>query len=143
MLEVQRDRAFVRRLRQERGAHLVAIEILIAADAAALIGIVRMLDLDDIGAKDGELIGGERTSQNVGDVDHPDSLERSHRRVLPTLMNVPTILSCQSRLSPVTPGSSQMWTAGPVAQWSELAAHNRLVGGSSPPGPTNKINNLC
>src|SRR5262249_54042724 len=25
---------------------------------------------------------------------------------------------------------------GPVAQWSELAAHNRLVGGSSPPGPT-------
>jgi hypothetical protein len=27
---------------------------------------------------------------------------------------------------------------GPVAQWSELAAHNRLVGGSSPPGPTMK-----
>src|SRR3954471_21189675 len=26
--------------------------------------------------------------------------------------------------------------AGPVAQWLELAAHNRLVGGSSPPGPT-------
>jgi hypothetical protein len=25
---------------------------------------------------------------------------------------------------------------GPVAQWSELAAQNRLVGGSSPPGPT-------
>src|SRR5262245_22942030 len=36
----------------------------------------------------------------------------------------------------VTPGSRHMWTAGPVAQWSELAAHNRLVGGSSPPGPT-------
>jgi hypothetical protein len=31
---------------------------------------------------------------------------------------------------------------GPVAQWSELAAHNRLVGGSSPPGPTNKFNDL-
>jgi hypothetical protein len=31
---------------------------------------------------------------------------------------------------------------GPVAQWSELAAHNRLVGGSSPPGPTNNFNNL-
>jgi hypothetical protein len=28
---------------------------------------------------------------------------------------------------------------GPVAQWSELAAHNRLVGGSSPPGPTIKL----
>ena len=26
--------------------------------------------------------------------------------------------------------------AGPVAQWLEPAAHNGLVGGSSPPGPT-------
>src|SRR5262249_40484614 len=26
--------------------------------------------------------------------------------------------------------------SGPVAQWSELAAHNRLVAGSSPAGPT-------
>src|SRR5215218_9557586 len=26
--------------------------------------------------------------------------------------------------------------AGPVAQWSERAAHNGLVGGSSPYGPT-------
>src|SRR5579875_3901119 len=26
---------------------------------------------------------------------------------------------------------------GPVAQWSEPTAHNGLVGGSSPPGPTN------
>ena len=26
---------------------------------------------------------------------------------------------------------------GPVAQWLEPAAHNGLVGGSSPPGPTN------
>jgi hypothetical protein len=32
--------------------------------------------------------------------------------------------------------------SGPVAQWLELAAHNRLVGGSSPPGPTNNFNNL-
>jgi hypothetical protein len=27
-------------------------------------------------------------------------------------------------------------TQGPVAQWLEPAAHNGLVGGSSPPGPT-------
>src|SRR4051794_37846084 len=33
-------------------------------------------------------------------------------------------------------------TVGPVAQWLEPAAHNRLVGGSSPSGPTNKINEL-
>jgi putative acetyltransferase len=28
---------------------------------------------------------------------------------------------------------------GPVAQWLEPAAHNGLVGGSSPPGPTNVL----
>src|SRR3954462_6611511 len=33
--------------------------------------------------------------------------------------------------------------AGPVAQWLELAAHNRLVGGSSPPGPTTHSHRLC
>ena len=27
-------------------------------------------------------------------------------------------------------------TNGPVAQWLEPTAHNGLVGGSSPPGPT-------
>ena len=32
-----------------------------------------------------------------------------------------------------------MRAARPLAQWSELAAHNRLVGGSSPPGPTIRI----
>jgi hypothetical protein len=31
---------------------------------------------------------------------------------------------------------------GPVAQWLEPTAHNGLVGGSNPPGPTNKINSL-
>src|SRR5262249_26905732 len=54
-------------------------------------------------------------------------------------MNVSTILSCQSRLRPVTREPSDVDSTGPVAQWSELAAHNRLVGGSSPPGPTNII----
>ena len=33
-------------------------------------------------------------------------------------------------------------TQGPVAQWLEPAAHNGLVGGSSPPGPTNEISDL-
>jgi hypothetical protein len=32
--------------------------------------------------------------------------------------------------------------AGPVAQWLEPAAHNGLVAGSSPAGPTSKISNL-
>src|SRR5438046_4824517 len=29
--------------------------------------------------------------------------------------------------------------AGPVAQWLEPTAHNGLVGGSSPPGPTTNL----
>ena len=36
-----------------------------------------------------------------------------------------------ARLSPLAPAR-----LGPVAQWSEPTAHNGLVGGSSPPGPT-------
>jgi hypothetical protein len=31
---------------------------------------------------------------------------------------------------------------GPVAQWLEPAAHNGLVGGSNPPGPTSFLNGL-
>ena len=30
-----------------------------------------------------------------------------------------------------------------MAQWLELTAHNRLVPGSSPGGPTNEINSLA
>ena len=34
------------------------------------------------------------------------------------------------------------FAAGPVAQWLEPAAHNGLVAGSSPAGPTSEIKNL-
>jgi hypothetical protein len=34
------------------------------------------------------------------------------------------------------PSRSRCASRGPVAQWLEPAAHNGLVGGSSPPGPT-------
>jgi hypothetical protein len=36
----------------------------------------------------------------------------------------------------------QKRAAGPVAQWLEPAAHNGLVAGSSPAGPTKKISNI-
>src|SRR6266404_3234654 len=35
------------------------------------------------------------------------------------------------------------FAAGPVAQWLEPAAHNGLVAGSSPAGPTNEIKYLA
>jgi hypothetical protein len=38
-----------------------------------------MLDLDYVGPKHRELIGRERPGEHVRHVDHPDSLERSHR----------------------------------------------------------------
>jgi hypothetical protein len=34
----------------------------------------------------------------------------------------------------------RQFAAGPVAQWLEPAAHNGLVAGSSPAGPTNTVN---
>src|SRR5262245_17685469 len=34
------------------------------------------------------------------------------------------------------PASGDLAPIGPVAQWLEPTAHNGLVGGSSPPGPT-------
>src|SRR5580704_7679381 len=36
-----------------------------------------------------------------------------------------------------------MCTVGPVAQWLEPAAHNGLVGGSSPPGPTTQSRRIA
>jgi hypothetical protein len=42
-----------------------------------------------------------------------------------------TVLWCCARFA-----RRRFIQGGPVAQWSEPAAHNRLVGGSSPPGPT-------
>src|SRR6266702_2431022 len=42
------------------------------------------------------------------------------------------------RCRPLRPAAA----AGPVAQWLEPAAHNGLVAGSSPAGPTNEINNF-
>jgi hypothetical protein len=44
-------------------------------------------------------------------------------------------LNAPGRIS--APASDRASFAGPVAQWLEPTAHNGLVGGSSPPGPTN------
>ena len=37
------------------------------------------------------------------------------------------------------PPPQRPFAAGPVAQWLEPAAHNGLVAGSSPAGPTNPL----
>jgi hypothetical protein len=64
-----------------------------------------MLDLDDVGAQDGELISGERAGQNMGDVDYADSLERSHRRALLQLLSIMfSIAKREARSRMVGPG---------------------------------------
>ncbi len=76
-LQVERDRTLVRTLREIIGAHAIAAELAIAAAAAALVGIAGILNLDDVGAEQSELIGSEGTSQNVGRVDDPYPFERA------------------------------------------------------------------
>jgi hypothetical protein len=78
-LQVEGDRALVGGLRQEGRAHMAAVERLVGAGSAALVGLVGMLDLDHVGAQHGQLIGGKRPGQNMGDVEHPYALERSRR----------------------------------------------------------------
>jgi hypothetical protein len=79
-LQVERDRTLVRGLGEEAGAHLGIVQRLVGAGRAALIRIVRIVHLDDVGAEHGELIGGERPRQHMRHVDHPDAFEWTHWR---------------------------------------------------------------
>jgi hypothetical protein len=62
------------------------------------------------------------------------SLRRDIRLSLRVIAgSVPALYGMRVRLALRPPPAR---CAGPVAQWSEPTAHNGLVGGSSPPGPT-------
>ena len=76
-LEVERDRLLVRPLGQKRGAHVAPVQRAVGAALAALVGLVRVLDLDHVGAEHGQLIGGERAGQHMGDVDDADAFKGS------------------------------------------------------------------
>ena len=82
LFQIERDRTLVGGLREERGAHVATVERLVGAVAAALIGLIGMLDLDHVGAQYSQLVGGKRAGQNVRDVDDSDPFERSHQRGL-------------------------------------------------------------
>src|SRR4029077_20795961 len=73
---VEGDRLLVRPLGQERGPHVPSVERAVGAALAALVGLIRMLDLDHVGAEHGQLIGGERTGQHMGYVDDADAFKR-------------------------------------------------------------------
>ena len=119
-LQVERDRALVRRLGQERGAHVAVVERLVGAAAAALVGIVGMLDLDHVGAQHRELIGRERPRQHMGGVDDPDTLERSHAYLS---LHHPSVYACCACHRQV-PKSHEL-SGLPHAQLSPAVARNR------------------
>ena len=49
----------------------------IGAGQSTLIRIIWMLDLDHIGAEQGQLIGRERACQHVRRIDHPNAFKRT------------------------------------------------------------------
>src|SRR5262249_48012147 len=78
LLEVERDRALVRGLREESGAHLLLVENPVAARVAALVVVVWVLDLDDVGAQQRQLVRRERAGQHVRDIDDLDAFVWPH-----------------------------------------------------------------
>jgi hypothetical protein len=84
-LEVQRDGALVRALGEEAGAHHRLVQRVVGPRLPALVGLVGVVHLDDVGAEDGQLVGGERPGQHVGAVEDPDAFEWPHAVPLPEL----------------------------------------------------------
>ena len=54
------------------------VQRVVRSRLAALVGLVGVVHLDDVGAEDGELVGGERAGQHVGAVEDLDAFERTH-----------------------------------------------------------------
>src|SRR4029077_6324426 len=59
----------------ERDAHQLRIPFRIGAKAAGEISVFRMLDLDDLGSQQDELKAAERPCQDVGYIQHADTME--------------------------------------------------------------------
>src|SRR5262249_44127266 len=74
-LEIEGDRALVGTLGEIARPHLLLVEASVATRVAALVVVVGVLDLDDVGPQQGQLIGCERPGQHVGNVDDADALE--------------------------------------------------------------------
>ena len=70
LLEVERDGALARILREERCAHEAAVEGRGCAKLPREIAARGRLDLDDVGAELGELIAAERPRQHICEVQY-------------------------------------------------------------------------
>ena len=77
LFEIEGERAFVGRLRQVARSHMTPAQRAIGAGEPTLIGVVRVLDLDHVGAEQRQLIGGKWAGQHVRRIDHADSFKRT------------------------------------------------------------------
>ena len=82
VLEIQRERAFVRALREKARPHELLVERHVGARFAALVRLVRIFHLDYVRTENRELVGRERAREHVGAIENSDAFERSHRLVL-------------------------------------------------------------
>src|SRR5262249_24740963 len=112
LLEVESDGALVRGLREEPGAHALLVEDTVAARVAALVVVVRVLDLDDVGAQQGQLVRRERASQHVRDVDDLDPLIWPHRSSRAVRAPPARRAILLSRSAPRRPGPSRATAGG-------------------------------
>src|SRR5690606_21379461 len=76
-LEIQCQRSLLRVLRQEGGTQLPLVELGGSAESAGQVATVGDLHLDHIRAEERELITRVRSGEHVGQVEDPDSAERT------------------------------------------------------------------
>lgn len=77
--EIEREGALVRALDEIIDAEPGGVERIVRPTSARRVGHSGRLDLDHIGPKQGELIGAERARQDMGQVEHPDTVEGALR----------------------------------------------------------------
>src|SRR5579863_341252 len=72
----------------ERDAHQFRIDFHVRALAPGEISVFRMLDLDDFGSQQNQLKAAERPSQDVGYVQHADTMEWKRHRSHPIAQRI-------------------------------------------------------
>ncbi len=75
VLHVERHRPLVGVHRQEVRRHADPANVIVRHDAAALVTSDRFLDLDDVSAEEGELLGAGWPSEDLREVEHADARE--------------------------------------------------------------------
>src|SRR4029077_8482323 len=129
--------------------HLAPVQFGVGPARAALVRIVRIIDLDDVGAEHRELIGGERPRQHMRHVDDADSLERPHRCAPFVAESMPRFLpglewAANSVCSPPPCGEGVgagvvKWPAGGGWWWGGVGGSVRRPAEGPPPRRASRV----